>query len=206
VENTTVGTMVPARFVTNERGAATGLDSIFWRQVQRWACADAFLDVSVEPDQVERAFDEFVRADGQRLRRVMSSQYGVDIGCDSTDSALAWAWEHWDRLCGISNPAGYLYRVAQTQARRAISSGRPVTLPPEPTSGTDASSSIDVDLADALRQLPDQQRLVVLMVHVYGWTPIEVGRITGTPAVTVRSHLRRGLRHLRTTLSKGTTP
>lgn len=176
-------------------------------QVQRWVCVDAFSDVSVEPDLAERAFDEFVRADGQRLRRVMTSQYGVDIGCESTD-ALAWAWEHWDRLCGMSNPAGYLYKVAQTQtqARRAISRGRPVTLPPEPTSRTDSGSSIDVDLADALRELPDQQRLAMLMVHVYGWTPIEVGRITGTPAVTVRSHLRRRLRHLRTSLSKGITP
>lgn len=170
--------------------------------MQRWGCADAFLDVTVKPDQAERTFDEFVRADGQRLRRVMSSQYGVDIGSESTDSALA--WEHWDRLHAMSNPAGYLYRVAQTQARRAISRGRTLTFPPEPTGRPDSGSSIDGDLADALRQLPDQQRLAVLMVHVYGWTPIEVGRIIGTPAVLVRSHLRRGLRHLRTTLSKGT--
>ena len=135
----------------------------------------------------------------------MTSQYGVDIGCESTDSALAWAWEHWDRLSRMSNPAGYLYRVAQTQACRAISRRQPVTLPPEPTSRPDSGSSIDVDLADALRELPNQQRLAVLMVHVYGWTPLEVGRITGTPAVTVRSHLRRGLRHLRISLSKGIT-
>ena len=154
----------------------------------------------------DQGFEEFVRADGERLRRVMSSQYGVDIGCESTDSALAWAWEHWDRLRGMSNPAGYLYRVAQTRARRTIARGRPVTLPPEPTVGADSGASIDGDLAVALLSLPDQQRLAVLMVHVYGWTPIEVGRITGTPAVTVRSHLRRGLRHLRTSLSKGNTP
>ena len=31
---------------------------------------------------------------------------GVDVGCESTDSALAWAWEHWDCLRGMSNPAG----------------------------------------------------------------------------------------------------
>lgn len=154
----------------------------------------------------DRGFEEFVRVDGERLRRVMGSQYGVDIGCESTDAALAWAWEHWDRLRGMSNPAGYLYRVAQTQARRAIARGRPVVFPPEPSLGADSGASIDGDLASALRSLPDQQRLAVLMVHVYGWTPIEVGRITGTPAVTVRSHLRRGLRHLRTSLSKGNTP
>ncbi len=154
----------------------------------------------------DQGFEGFVRVDGERLRRVMSSQYGVDVGCESTDAALAWAWEHWDRLRGMSNPAGYLYRVAQTRARRMIAGGRPVTFPPEPAAGADAGSSLDGDLAAALRSLPDRQRLAVLMVHVYGWTPVEVGRITGTPAVTVRSHLRRGLRHLRTSLSKGDTP
>ena len=158
----------------------------------------------MEPDLTERAFDEFVRADGQRLRKVMSSQYGVDIGCESTDAALAWAWENWARLRGMTNPAGYLYRVAQTRARRAVSRGRPVTFPTEPSHSDSEASLFEGDLADALRDLPDRQRLAVSLVHVYGWTPSEVGEITGMPAVTVRSHLRRGLRHLRTSLSKGT--
>lgn len=43
-------------------------------RVQRWRRADAFRFVTVEPDLTERAFDEFVRADGQRVRKVMSSQ------------------------------------------------------------------------------------------------------------------------------------
>jgi RNA polymerase sigma factor (sigma-70 family) len=159
----------------------------------------------VEPDLTEHAFDEFVRADGQRLRKVMTSQYGVDIGCESTDSALAWAWENWARLHGMANPAGYLYRVAQTRARRAVTRGRPATFPVEPPRNDDGGSTlVEGDLADALRELSDRQRLAVLLVHVFGWTPSEVGEITGMAAVTVRSHLRRGLRHLRTSLSKGT--
>lgn len=153
----------------------------------------------------EREFDEFVRADGQRLRKVMTSQYGVDIGCDSTDAALAWAWENWSRLRGMDNPAGYLYRVAQTRARRGVARGQLVTFPIEPPRNSDSGDSwVNGDLADALRGLPDRQRLAVLLVHVYGWTPSEIGEIAGIPAVTVRSHLRRGLRHLRTSLSKGT--
>jgi RNA polymerase sigma factor (sigma-70 family) len=158
----------------------------------------------MKPDQTERAFDAFVRADGERLRRVMASQYGVDIGCESADAALAWAWEHWDRLRAISNPPGYLYRVAQTQARRAIGRGRPVTYPSEPVRAADAESSwADGDLAEALRQLPERQRVTVVLVHVYDWTPTEVAAFIGAPAVTVRSHLRRGLRQLRKSLVKG---
>lgn len=135
----------------------------------------------------------------------MCSQYGVDIGCEATDAALAWAWEHWDRLEPMSNSAGYLYRVSQSQARRAISRGRPVTLPAETSQGMEPGSSMVAgDLAVALSTLPERQRLAVLMVHVYGWTPAEVAEITGAPATTVRSHLRRGLRQLRKTLLKGT--
>lgn len=170
--------------------------------MQRWARVDAFRVVAVQPEVKEQAFEAFVRADGDRLRRAMSSQYGVDIGGEATDAALAWAWEYWDRLHPMSNPAGYLYRVSQTQARREVRRGRPVTFPPEPTHRTEATS-IDDDLAVALRSMPDRQRVAVLMVHVYGWTPTEVAEITGAPATTVRSHLRRGLRHLRKSLSKG---
>lgn len=176
-------------------------------RVQRWGCVDAFSVVTVEPGLAERtvdAFDAFVRSDGERLRRVICSQYGIDVGAEATDAALGWAWEHWDRLRSMVNPAGYLYRVAQTEARRAIARGRPVVFPPEPVAHAEPDTPFDVGLAEALRRLPDQQRLAVLMVHVYGWTPLDVARFTGTPAVTVRSHLRRGLRHLRTSLSKGT--
>jgi len=35
----------------------------------------------------------------------MSAQYGVDIGCDSTDAAMAWAWKNWARLRWMTNPA-----------------------------------------------------------------------------------------------------
>lgn len=129
-------------------------------RVQRWVGADALRVVTVEQNLTERAFDAFVRGDGQRLRRVMSSQYGVDIGCEATDAALAWAWEHWDRLRSMSNPAGYLYRVGQTHARRAVGRGRPVTLPPEPVSITESGRSIDGDLADALRHQATRQSQV----------------------------------------------
>lgn len=148
-------------------------------------------------------FEAFVRTDGERVRRVLVARYGVDIGCDAAAGALAWAWEHRDRLDGMANPAGYLYRVGQTHAKRSLARSQRVMFPPEPPiSLTDAAH--DAGLAAALELLPERQRVAVVMVHAYGWTPSEVAQITGTPAVTVRSHLRRGLRQLRTTLSKGT--
>ncbi len=58
------------------------------------------------------SFDDFVRTDGERLRRVMAAQHGIDVGADAANSALAWAWENWERVAPMENAAGYLYRVA----------------------------------------------------------------------------------------------
>jgi DNA-directed RNA polymerase specialized sigma24 family protein len=174
--------------------------------LQRSESAGAFSIVITEPDQVERSFAMFVEVDGERLRRVMAARYGVDIGCDAADAALAWAWERWERVRAMDNPAGYLYRVAQTHARRALVLGQRIAFPPEARSPLIPGAQLpDEDLAAALAELPEHHRMAVLLVHAYAWTPAEVGELTGLRAVTVRSHVHRGLRQLRKLLAEGAT-
>lgn len=146
------------------------------------------------------SFDDFVRTDGERLRRVMAARHGTDIGADAANSALAWAWEHWDRVAPMENAVGYLYRVAQTHARRDREQGRRVSFPLEATDNPLGAAALDDQLMSALRELTEPQRVAVLLVHAYGWTPQEIAEITGAKSATVRSHLRRGLRQLRTLL------
>src|SRR5215469_926755 len=64
------------------------------------------------------AFTEFVSAVEPRLRRALVAAYGFDEGREATAEALAYAWEHWDRLRLMSNIPGYLFRVGQTKRRR----------------------------------------------------------------------------------------
>src|SRR3954468_22944054 len=64
------------------------------------------------------AFGDFVTLVEQRLRRALVAAYGAEVGREATADALAWAWQHWDRVQGMANPAGYLWRVGQTSARR----------------------------------------------------------------------------------------
>lgn len=52
-------------------------------------------------------------------------------------------------------------------------------------------------IAAALRQLPDRQRLVFLLSQVEGHSSREVGAITGLTESTVRVHLFRAVRKLR---------
>jgi RNA polymerase sigma-70 factor (ECF subfamily) len=56
-------------------------------------------------------------------------------------------------------------------------------------------------LAEALAQLPDRQRSVFMLSHFEGCTSREVSALTGLNESTVRVHLFRAIRRLRTLLS-----
>ena len=51
-------------------------------------------------------------------------------------------------------------------------------------------------LAAALADLPPEQRAVIVLRHLLGYTPGEIAELTGLPRGTVNSRLRRGLDHL----------
>lgn len=110
-------------------------------------------------------FESFARTDGVRLRAGLVAAYGPDVGHDAASDALAYGWEHWDRLSVMVNPAGYLFRVGQTAARR---SRRRHGFLPAPTDV--AIPDFEPGLLPALEALSEPQRVCVLMVHGYGWT------------------------------------
>jgi RNA polymerase sigma-70 factor, ECF subfamily len=56
-------------------------------------------------------------------------------------------------------------------------------------------------LMDAIRELPNRQRTVVVLSHLDGRTTREVSEATGLSESTVRVHLFRGLRRLRSLMS-----
>jgi DNA-directed RNA polymerase specialized sigma24 family protein len=139
------------------------------------------------------AFERFVGRVEPPLRRALVALYGTDAGRDATAEALAYAWEHWGRVRGMENPAGYLFRVAQTRSRRRRA---PVVYELPRTGDT----WIEPGLAAALRSLSANQRLAVVLVHGFGWRATEVAELSGVKATTVQNHLERGLRRLRRSL------
>ncbi len=58
-------------------------------------------------------------------------------------------------------------------------------------------------IADALAKLPERQRSVFVLSHVEGRTSREVSALTGLNESTVRVHLFRAIRKLRTLLAEG---
>ena len=144
-----------------------------------------------EADEVD--FRAFVITTEPRLHRGLVASLGWDRGREATADALAYAWEHWSKVRAMSNPSGYLYRVGQSSVRR-----RKVPVLFERDDHTEAL--YEPALMRLLAELPERQRVAVVLVHGFNWTTREVSDLTGLAPSTVHTHLERGLSKLRAAL------
>jgi len=145
----------------------------------------------MEPTVAADGFTHFVRDVEPRLRHALIPVLGLEAATEATAEALAYAWEHWERLEPMENPAGYLYRVARSKARRQAR--RAPLLPAVPVSEL---PDVEPGLDRALTRLSDRQRTAVWLVHGLEWQQSEVAELLGVSADTVRTHLERGMKKL----------
>lgn len=130
----------------------------------------------------------------RRLRRAVPAAVGVDAAPDAIAEALAWAWEHRERVVDLQNPHGYLYRVAVSAGRRLprvpdLPRVDPATLP-----------DVEPGLVPALAALSAMQRQCVWLVHACEWTYAETAEALGVTPSAVGTHLTRGMTRLRTAI------
>lgn len=149
------------------------------------------------------AFTAFVAAAEPPLRRAFVAAYGPDAGRDALADVLAWAFEHFDRVRGLANPAGYLWRVGQTASGRQRRRAR-FEVPLEEGAGRATANAPDRDepLVAALATLTVHQRVAVVLVHGYGYRLAEAADVLGCSVSTLRNHLARGLDHARRELER----
>jgi DNA-directed RNA polymerase specialized sigma24 family protein len=124
------------------------------------------------------------------LRRAFVAAFGFEDGRDATAEALAYGWEHRERIVAMDNPAGYLFRVGQSGHRRRRDGFLPAR---------DAHDApvVEPELMGALKSLTPQQRVAVVLTEAYGWTLSEVAEFMGRKKSTVQRHRERGLSKLR---------
>ena len=137
------------------------------------------------------SFIDFVRDVETRLRVALSATLGTEKGRECTADALAYAWENWDRLATMGNPAGYLYRVGRSRARRYR--GHRPEFPPVPS---DRMPWVEPGLPAAVARLSERQRVAVVLLHGLEWTYPEVADALGLSVSTVQKHAERGLAKL----------
>lgn len=140
-------------------------------------------------------FEEFVTSVERPLRAGLVAAYGPDIGNDVTAEALAYAWSNWDRLRGMDNPTGYLYRVGQSASRKYV---RPQGI--LPATASQGLPPFEPGLAPALENLSEAQRVSIVLVHALGWTQRETAEVLDISVSSVRTHIQRGMIKLRTAL------
>lgn len=143
------------------------------------------------------SFEEFVRTHETRLRTALVLTYGPEAGRDATAEALAYAWEHWDRVSGMAEPVGYLYRVGQSRTRGIRRRPPDQPFPPKPTA---EAPWVEPKLSAALNRLSEAQRVCTVLVCSFDWHLSEVAELLEVSKSTVQSHVERGLKKLRVDL------
>jgi DNA-directed RNA polymerase specialized sigma24 family protein len=139
------------------------------------------------------SFEAFCDVVQPKLRQAFAARYGYADGAEATAEALAYAWEHWERIQTMENPAGYLFRVGRSKTRRIR---RPTPfLIDMPERGI---PDVEPGLPAALASLSEHQRVAVTLIGGFGWKLREVAEVRGVSTSTVQNHFERGMRKLRT--------
>jgi RNA polymerase sigma factor (sigma-70 family) len=149
----------------------------------------------VTPDEFEQRLAPTLT----QLRAVLIARHGVDVGVDVHAEVASFAWERRDMVCGLENPAGYLFRVSQSKARRYRRWGRAITLPTERQVGRTEG---DPRLDEAMEQLSKDERTVCVLVHGYGYRYEEAAELLGWSTASVRNRLSRAMAKLRQLLNE----
>jgi DNA-directed RNA polymerase specialized sigma24 family protein len=137
-----------------------------------------------------RSFEELVDEARVRLWRAFVPVRGVDGADDAVAEAMAWAWEHRERLLEMDNPVGYLYRVGITRSS-------PPRTPALPPPRHDRIPHVEPGLICALSRLSEPQRAAVWLVHGCQWRYGEVAEALDIGRSTVGTHVSRAMTKLR---------
>jgi RNA polymerase sigma factor (sigma-70 family) len=144
-------------------------------------------------------FAEFYRANRPSLVRALALTLGdVELATEAVDEAMTRAYQRWERVHRLDNPAGWVYRVGLNWAvsvLRRRRNRRPLFQP-----DADNAPWIEPDVHRALGELSVDHRSVVVCRYLYGWSENETATALGIRAGTVKSRLHRATSQLRVRL------
>lgn len=132
----------------------------------------------------------------------MAAAFGdPDLAREIADEAIVRAFERWDRVGAMANPAGWAYRVAiNVGRRRHRRRSLEARLLRRERPGFVAGPTEDLHLLVA--DLPPRQRLAVVLRHVGHLTEPEIAEAMGIARGTVSATLRSAHRTLREQLGE----
>ena len=142
-------------------------------------------------------FEGFVADAEPRLRHALFAAFGPELGRDSLAHALAYGWEHWERICVMDNPVAISGAWgAPTGAGSEASSGECRSL----LRLQAARLGWSPHCAGALRKLTERERIVVLLIHGWEWSYREVAELLDVSRSSIQTYMDRAMTKLRDSL------
>ena len=147
------------------------------------------------------SFEEFFE---EHHRRLFSALCAATANRQEAEEVMQEAflklWERWDRVSGLEDPVGYLYRTAMNQFRKRL---RRAKLAVRKAVGlvetADAYEVIDAReiVIQGLRELRPNERAAVVLTSLRGFSSEEAADMLGMKAATVRALASRGRARMR---------
>jgi len=150
-----------------------------------------------------RDFDGWYRGAHARLFASLLVLCGDrDLAAEAVDEALARALQHWDRVCEMDSPEGWVYRVAvnvmrRVARRRAIEQRVRWRLASREVMPAPAG-----EVWDLVRALPDRQRTAVVLRYLADLAESDIAAVMGVARGTVASTLADARRSLAALLAE----
>jgi len=154
----------------------------------------------------EADFDDFYTGSYARVTSQVYAMIGNrDEAEECVQEAFVRAWHHRSQLDKVQYPDAWVrttaYRLAVSRWRRVVRGRRPPDRAVGNVGHTPGISENHVALVEALKQLPEPQRLAIVLHHIADLPVDEVARELQAPVGTIKTRLSRGRATLATLLS-----
>jgi len=160
------------------------------------------------------AFNAFISQHAEQMIRVAAAIVGIADAEDATQEAIMRAWQAWPTLRDREAFSAWFLRITVNVGRdwlrgrfgthrrlnesldeAATEADIPAALFSDDPGASDHTAALD--LRSAISQLDAELRVVVALRYFAGLDATEIGAALSIPPATVRTRLRRALRHLR---------
>jgi RNA polymerase sigma-70 factor (ECF subfamily) len=154
-----------------------------------------------------QSFEEFFEAQRHRVFGALclvtgNRQEAEEIAQD----AFLKLWERWDRVAGLDDPTGFLFRTAMNLFRNRVRrAGVAARKPFVPALGADDLAAVEDrdEVVRTLRPLSPHQRAALVLTGYLGFSSEDAAKVLGIKASTVRALSAQGRAKVRTETSGG---
>ena len=154
------------------------------------------------------AFGELVRRHGSAVRALVR-RMGADaaLADDIAQDACLTAFERISEFRGEGTFQAWLKRIATRlylkRVKRTLAQSLAHEGPEFEVEARAGSADARLDLDEALKGLPEAERVCVSLCYGAGFSHVEAAELLNAPLGTVKSHVKRGLDRLRAKLVGG---